>query len=205
MKTMIFSLFLSLVTIACQYDNPDTIYSISAFTNLKVGNYWVYEEIKRDLTNGITSSHYELVSVDGIESQRGNDYFVISGHAIGTRYPYKLLVRDSANHLVNNHGAILLTQLADRPIHVHVASQDYSIASTIVKEESLTIGQNTFAEILNRQDEITFRREPLLGLTIHNDNQYARSVGLIRQTATSVSVNSHIVFERKLIEWGTRG
>ncbi len=99
------ALLVFLVFVGCTEESLDSTSSVNQYTNVSEGNYWIYEEN----VNGSSNVFYDTVRVLGQEEFNGKSYLVLTGHAIGTKYAERLLVRDSANCLVNKHGTILIT------------------------------------------------------------------------------------------------
>ena len=173
--------------------------AILSYANLEVGNYWIYEEIHMNKEGELVRKFTDSVFVAEIERYAGNDYFALVGHAVGTQYPTRYLLRDSLNYLVDNHGNILLTsEVLDRVIQTKQRAE-YTLKSTMHLLTALTVNSTEYFDVINRIEEIVFTK-PLESEPFFNDNQYANGVGLLRQTRTFWT--SGVKVERRLLRFG---
>lgn len=173
--------------------------AILSYANLEVGNYWIYEEIHMNKEGELVRKFTDSVFVAEIERYAGNDYFALVGHAVGTQYPARYLLRDSLNYLVDNHGNILLTsEVLDKVIQTKQMAE-YTLKSTMHLLTTLTVNSTEYLDVINRIEEIVFTK-PLESEPFFNDNQYANGVGLLRQTRTFW--NSGVKVERRLLRYG---
>lgn len=178
--------------VACE-DSLNSTLSVNDYANLLEGNYWIYEET----VNGSIVFH-DTVRVIGVEELNGKSYFVLTGHAIGTKYPERQMVRDSANFLVDRHGTILLTNQTGNTSLPKVNKPEYSISTSIVEEAEIDLGGAKYRGILNRKETIV--SHIAANESFVNDNQYANGVGLVR--ATRIKWPSNAIIVRKLVKFG---
>lgn len=175
------------------------------YLNLKVGNYWLYNESKTDTNTGITTTYTDSVVVVGMQVLNTKEYFVLAGHTVGTKHFRYTFLRDSANHIVDRYGNILLTNTTtDGPIQTvsqTIGSSNYTIVTSAHRETGLTINNISFNDLLNLRENITFRKASEPTQTFKNDNQYANGVGLVRQTRKLLPTGT--IVERVIVKWGT--
>ena len=188
------ALLVLLAFVGCTEELLDSNSSVNQYTNVSEGNYWIYEE----RVNGSSNVFYDTVRVLGQEEFNGKSYLVLTGHTIGTKYAERLLVRDSANCLVNKHGTILITtQTGNIPLQT-INKSEYSISTSVVQEPEVDLGGIKYQDILNRKEKIV--SHVATNQSFVNDNQYAKGVGLIRATRINWPTNEVVV--RKLIKFG---
>lgn len=188
------TLFILLGLMNCTDESLDSNSSVNQYTNVSEGNYWIYEE----RVNGGNNVFYDTVRVQGQEEFNGKCYLVLTGHTIGTKYAERLLVRDSADCLVNKHGTILITtQTGNIPLQT-INKSEYSISTSVVQEHEVDLGGMQYQDVLNRKENIFSRIAA--NQSFVNDNQYAKGVGLVR--ATRISWPTNEVNVRKLIKYG---
>lgn len=194
-------LFTTLVAAAfvlqsCEDRNSLKEESISDYANLKIGNYWVYEE----RVEGSGDVYYDSVSVGDTEIYNGREYFVVTGHSIGSHHTYRRLLRDSSNFIVDNHRNIYLTkEMLNQPVQ-QIKKPEYELTSFIVKETDVVVSGKSYTDVLNRKEEVHFLQPTQYTTT--NDNQFASGVGLIRETGTLWTSKKFV--ERRLVRHGKR-
>ncbi len=193
-KQHTFTLLILFALMSCTEESLNSSSTVSQYTNVLEGNYWIYEE----RINGSSSVYYDTVRVIGSEEFNGKSYLVLAGHAIGTKHAERLLVRDSSNCLINKHGTILLTTQTGSIPHQTVNKSEYSINTFIVEESEVDLGGIKYRDILNRKETIASHIST--NESFVNDNQYAKGVGLVRATRIIWPANEVIV--RKLIKFG---
>ena len=88
---------------------PSLTYSISDYTKLTPGNYWIYQEVTIDTLNNITAlPGFDSCYIKGDTVINGNSYAIMV-NLPPTATNSETYLRDSASFLVNNHGGLLFT------------------------------------------------------------------------------------------------
>jgi|SRR6185312_2267251 len=88
---------------------PAPVYSISDYTKLTPGNYWIYQEVTIDTLNNITAlPGFDSCYIKGDTVINSNSYAIMV-NLPPTAPNSETYLRDSASFLVNNHGNILFT------------------------------------------------------------------------------------------------
>lgn len=159
--------------------------------------YWVYEETVTSPTQETTISK-DTVFYVGEEEINGNVYKVFNGKLPGTNRSLIQYFRDSSNFIVNRHGSVILTTTLLNTAVDEIDNPYYSISTRFFEEDQLQLGEQQFKEIINRKETVVINYQSA-NETFVNDNQYAKGIGLIRQTQFAWSSNTRI--ERRLIKW----
>lgn len=117
MRSLLFASSVVLFVTACKKDEdpapspaPGPSYSVSDFSKLAVGNYWVYQKSNLDTAGNVSSvtANYDSLFVSGTSVVNGNTYAVLSKALNGTVIPgMQELRRDSADCIVDGNGRIV--------------------------------------------------------------------------------------------------
>jgi hypothetical protein len=90
-------------------NGPAPTYSISDYTKLTPGNYWIYQQVIIDTLNNITPQFgFDSCYIKADTIINGNNYAIMVNMPV-TAQNSETYLRDSASFLVNNHGFILFT------------------------------------------------------------------------------------------------
>lgn len=164
--TRISIVLLSLSTLAaCQREDevvaplpepPTQSLEIEAFSNLAVGNYWVYQRYRVDSIDNVAQVlGLDSLFISGDSMVNGETYYVVHRNVIAPQWTY--LWRDSAGYMVTpEHEVVFCTDPLDQLIYTEVEGPvgvelDYTVYST---PESITVAAGTFST-LKMQAEIT--------------------------------------------------
>lgn len=87
---------------------------ISAYSNLAIGNYWVYAIVQYDsLGNESPTSYTDSVTVVGDSVVNGNTFYIVQGtrplHSPGNAQIIRSLQRDSADCIVSVSGSVIFS------------------------------------------------------------------------------------------------
>lgn len=162
------------------------------YSNLKVGNYWIYERFRVDsMGSAISIGIVDSCFIDKDTMIRGNTYYKMTGpdytnpttvNPIRSAY-----LRDSLNYLINNYGDIVFSTK-----DVFVLNSGYNITppndtvySYITKmtdqNMSITVPSGTYRTI-NLQTSFTFYNNYIIYWKTRTKNtRYAENVGMVSQ------------------------
>ncbi len=172
-----------------QVDVPTTYPN---YSNLKVGNYWIYERFRVDSLGNATSLN--IIDSCYIEKDtviRGNTYYKLTGpdYANPTvNTPMRSgFLRDSLSYLIDNRGYILFSSQNSyiRESGYDIAPPSDTIYSFITKvtdqNMSITVPAGTYVTT-NLQTEYTFYNNYIIYWKIRTKNtRYAENVGMVSQ------------------------
>lgn len=210
MKRYTLILFSSLLTISfssCKKDSS-TPTTYPNFSQLKVGNYWVYERFNVDSSGNATATEiFDSCYVEKDTLINNISYYkVIRPEVPGSKYEDKF-VRDSLHYLVNHNGQILFSSQNFTDIFYRyfvTASPTDTICEVIVKmadkdlNVSIPAGQfNTysFKQTFNMYPNWSSQGNPR-----HIDTRYAENIGIVTETFPFYSINPNYV-QRRLVRY----
>jgi hypothetical protein len=113
MKKFIFILSIVFFISACKKEDqptPDPPLTISAFSQLAIGNWWTYSANKLNPSGdyvGVLGSGRDTISINRDTIINGNTFYIAEGTYQGGLVYMREYWRDSANCLVNENGDIL--------------------------------------------------------------------------------------------------
>ena len=150
---------------ACQTDEdivaplpepPTQNLNIAAFSNLAIGNYWVYQRYRVDsVDNVVDVLSVDSIFISGDSVVNGETYSVVRRN--GFAAVQTTLWRDSAGYVITeDHEVLFCADPLDQLIYTEVEGPvgvqlDYTVYST---PESITVAAGTFST-LKMQAEIT--------------------------------------------------
>lgn len=212
MKNLLF-LSLSILTLiySCKKD-PEYKPGASDYFNLKVGNYWVYEQFTLD-TNGVYTSRNILDSnyVEKDTLINGKLYYKYMSDNLEKFQNYTpRFFRDSAAYMVDQTGRIVFSivqnsDTLDRIYNVVPYSSD-TIAFIFSKMtdigQSITVPAGTFETRNYQSTYIMWPKFSVGGKIRHLDNRYAAEVGLIEEyQGFFLADKSKNYFVRRLVRY----
>jgi hypothetical protein len=168
---------------------PAPTYSISDYTKLTPGNYWVYQEVTIDTLNNITAlPGLDSCYIKGDTVINGNSYAIMVNMP-PTAPNSETYLRDSASFLVNNHGGLLFTCADFNTIFYKdsVPNQftlTYSVSST---PSTVLTPMGTYS-CYDDMGTFTYLAHALWFPVRYMHNYYAANLGLV--DATSFYTNS---------------
>jgi hypothetical protein len=201
-KTLTAILFLSgLILISCKKTSTTTensAESVLDYYPLKTGNYWVYETSYYDSSLNFIykESKNDSILVGPKITINGKEYFQLQHyHYMGTSSPrpYITNVKDSANCIVNEYGAILFSLSKNEITNYFVIDQDtiYIMKSKFISDlNKISLKAGEFKAV-NYSSEVEIRENERKRVHILN-NLYAKGVGQITKRNVFVGENSWI-------------
>lgn len=108
--------FLAVFCDSCKEEEQNSLFSNPNgidYLQLKVGNFWVYDNLTGALfQEEILSPYLDTVSITGTQEINGNTYFVFEStyNLYGEEKGVSQVVRDSSGYLVNKEGHILFSE-----------------------------------------------------------------------------------------------
>lgn len=213
-NVFLLGLAICLALLSCKDDdsitntaNPSTSGNIANYTNLSVGNYWIYENIKID-ESGIET---ELARIDSIYIAsdtliNGNTYFVQRGKKFLFNNKDEVIdiLRDSLGYLVNKDGDIRFSSSNFSDI---IYSQEVPITNPQYrfeyKMEEITTTVNLpagdFDDVYNYRGKVSALDSTNMDSIRYFDNYYAEGLGKIFET--TFFATSKPIYEKRLIRY----
>ena len=193
-NTLIILTLASLATIGCKDANDEVYPAVYPdFTNLKVGNYWIYERYNLD-SNGVytTLGIFDSTYVEKDTLINGQTYFKYMDDWYGSPAGHDAtFLRDSLHYLVNSSGRIQFSSenftdtLWQDHISFGVGSTD-TICRIYCKMTDDNLPVNTPAgTFVSKNAQKVFLMYPDFdnGGPVRNlQNRYAENVGLVEET-----------------------
>ncbi len=184
------------------------------FTELKPGNYWIYQDYLIDSVNGGATHPQGTYDSDYVEKDtviNGNTYhkFMDVAFLSGPNSYNVYLLRDSLSYTVNSAGKILFcstsptavfnTYLYANPlagvVDTITVSEQMGFADSMVTVDAGTFKTNTYRKIYYLPLPHYF-----FGPTREYDRTYAKGVGLIKET-TGWFIMDPQIWERRLVRY----
>jgi hypothetical protein len=166
---------------------PAPTYSVSDYSKLNTGNYWVYEIVNVDTLNNITATGMDSCYIKGDSVINGNSYAIAVNMppALGTQ-----LLRDSSSFLVDRHGNILFT-LTDFNTALftdslpNIAKIQYSVP---LQQCTVIVPMGTYL-CYDDLGTVTFSPSYKWGHIRYANNYYAPKVGLVCATTFYINLS----------------
>lgn len=174
---------------ACQQNNNLQTSSSINWTNLDVGNYWIYDRIDVDMFGDTSISIAEdsvYVSQDTVIN--GNTYHTVVGWWLVSNIPYHL--RDSLQYLVDHTGKIWFSSIQGfGPFNVHSPS-DCSGGGAMIWQNEMGW---YFSEIWDGSYHTVISNN--LGISCNPSNSYNSDVVLPTKYALGIGkVEEYLMF-----------
>ncbi len=180
----------------------------AAYVQLKIGNYWIYQEINVDSQGNETPTiSYDSCYIVSDSLIRGSKFFKLKNFS--PLFSYQNLLRDSSNHIINSHGEIIFSANDFTTIFANNFVVDpQSPADTIEKaiskmtdkDLSIIVPAGTFTTS-NFQKKYNIHPNWAQGVPLRYMNtRFAKNIGMITQTQPLfLSMTSSV--ERKLVRY----
>jgi hypothetical protein len=203
MKKVILFLLLTCIvaTFACKKNkdtDPDHPYgddvilvpSVSDYSQMKPGNYWVYQEFEVDsMGNGATpTSFYDSCYVEKDTIIRGNVFHKYIGPSRPYPYPYNIgFLRDSADCIVDKYGIILFS-VSNFSTPLRTSTFIEPLAGDTVytselwmtdKNQSTTVPAGTFVTVNAQTRYHFFPPYDFGGVNRSRNTKYSVNVGMV--------------------------
>ena len=216
LKSLILLCSLALLVLSCNKDDDPPQPSAATvtypdYTQLKVGNYWIYQRFQIDNGTATPLAVFDSVYVEKDTLMRGNKYFLLKApivHASPGERP-GVWLRDSLHYLVGRSGTILFSSEDFQTVyrkHHEVLNQDtiYSLVSKMADRDYLQITPAGVFTTSSYQSAITIYPPHAPAKTTHYQHQrYAKNVGKVMEVLpeylTNLAQNKWV--ERRLVRY----
>jgi len=203
---LVFSIVLAIFLSSCKKDTSVPT-SYPNFSQLKVGNYWIYERYNVDpFGNASTTGVFDSCYVEKDTLINNNSYYkVIRPQAFDSNFSYKF-VRDSLDYLVNNQGQILFSSqnFTDTFYHDYITAATNTVCELIVKMADKDLSVNTPAgQFQTSSLKQSFKMYPNWsdnGNLRTIDTRYAENIGIVTETLPFYLSNPNYV-QRRLVRY----
>ena len=198
---------------ACQKTPDPELTPESAYTPMKIGNYWIYAHYQIDLNGNATpQSRTDSIIITADTMINGSMYYIFEG----TNYPMNggqwqiiAMLRDSSGYLVDVKGIIRFAQdnftkvLASKT-EMHNGDTLYTLTYKMeVMEGEVTVPAGTF-ETLNYKGTVTMPQDiPGIQNPRYINTLYAKGTGKILETY--FFLNDARINEKRLLRHGLAG
>lgn len=206
----LFSLILVLTSWSCcdEDDDPqdctDCVVDVAEYTQLTVGNYWIYDIVKID-ENGVdvevtgTDSLY----ISGSTFINGNTYYIQENTSSTFSGNEPRFLRDSADFLVNHEGDIQFsTTIYDTVIENYEDNNSlYTIAYSMT-DKDLEIDVPAGSFITSNFQGIVHFDEEAISVPVNDraiNSYYAKDIGLVKSNVFYATLTSQL--ERRLVRY----
>ncbi len=177
------------------------------FTQLKVGNYWVYEQFNVDASGTATATGtLDSCYVEKDTIIDTTQYFkFIRPDVLGSTYSYKF-VRDSLHYLVNSDGQILFSSqnFTDTFYNYFITAGPDTVCEVFVKMADKNLPFNLPAgQFQTYSFKQTFNMYPnwsASGNPRYIDTRYTVNVGIVSETFPFFSSNPNYI-QRRLVRY----
>lgn len=193
---------------ACKKDCSNTPTTYPDFSQLKVGNYWIYERFNVDTAGNMTTTGVFDSCYIEKDTQINNATFfkVIRPQPLGAYYNTTFM-RDSLHYLINDVGQILFSSqnFTDTFRHYYItAGVGDTVCEIILKMADKDFSVSTTAGVFTTSSlKQTFRMYPNFsgaGNPRYTDTRYAENVGVVTETLPFYSSNPNYV-QRRLVRY----
>lgn len=182
--------------------------SSAEYAQLKIGNYWIYQQINVDaLGNETPTTNYDSCYIATDSLIRGSKFFMIKN--LSPLLPFQELLRDSSNYIINSYGEIIFSANDFTTIFATGFTIDpqpsgdtifKAVHKMMDKDISITVPAGTFTTS-NFQKKYTIHTNWAQGVPLRYMNtRFAKNIGMITQTQPIfLSITSTV--ERRLVRY----
>lgn len=177
--------------------NPPTpTYSISDYTKLTPGNYWIYQEVTIDTLNNITAlPGFDSCYIKNDTVINGNNYAVMINMPVMPQNSESYL-RDSSSFLVDNHGFRYIT-CTDFNTNLYkdsvpgVYTLTYSVSST---QSTVLTPMGTYS-CYDNIGTFTYLKQPVsLPPVRYVHSYYTANLGLVDETSFYINSSNTLQY-----------
>lgn len=176
---------------------------IATFSQLAIGNYWVYERRQVDSLDVPINENVRIDSlfISGDTVLNGLTYAVIREAQNGGLVPMQRFWRDSADCIVtSDHEILFCSATFNQVVYTHLQSPflqtDYSVSSAMVP---LAVPAGEFSAFVMRGQVTSFAPYPVLPEWKHPRSYWAYGVGRLKWSVTFMS--SPFAFRYELLRY----
>jgi len=206
-------LLMTAIIYSCKKDTePATTPSTTSYPNysqLKVGNYWVYQQYDIDENGASTPKDiFDSCYVEKDTTINGKTYFkIVKPKSNSTGELDISFQRDSLHYIVNSNGKILFssqdfTSIFD--LYYIIASQTDTICKTTRqmadKNITVTTTAGTFSTSNSKETFFMYPNWASLGNQKYRHTKYAENIGIIIETLPIFALDPRSV-ERRLVRY----
>ena len=183
----------------------------SDYSQLKVGNYWIYQEYDLDSTMTIATptNVYDSCYISETTTKGGNTYYKISGPLplYNTTYLSDIFLRDSADCIIDYTGRVRFSlQNFSTPLYTHnqITPPTDTISTIVAKmvdrDVSVTVPAGTFLTVNSRMDFYMHAPYDKAGKHRIAHQRFAAGVGLV-STIKPIDVFNRKYKELRLVRY----
>ena len=194
--------------------DSNTVVTYANYTNLKPGNYWIYQQFTLDSLHGTATAlpYFDscYVEKDTLINNINYHKYCAPVYGSGTPSSYEATyLRDSLSYTVNSKGGIIFSSLDFSTVFKTTTYSNplAGITDTITityqmgfKDSMITVPAGTFKTSTYRQIYHMPPPKYMFGPERDYDNSYAEHVGLVRSTLGMYAMPPTIV-ERRLVRY----
>lgn len=210
MKNIILVFALALLVVQCKKDKSFVAEpgpgSPSDYHPMKTGNYWVYQWYEVDSQGNATLlPQIDSVYLAGDTLINGEKYWIRKGGFFGSSLEYATNWRDSASYLVDEFGRIQFsnTNFTDTLFSDILGNNQFYEWKMMVKDDkNIEVPAGSFSTF-NFQTTLQDLNKPFAcgGYSKKFDKQFAKGVGIVRQTFSYAFNPACIVYEARLVRY----
>ncbi len=202
-----FLLLLLVIIHSCKKNSPQPPPSYPDYSQLTVGNYWIYERYNIDSPGNATASGiFDSCYVEK-DTQINNTAFfkVIRPQPLGAYYN-TTFIHDSLHYLINEEGQILFSSqnFTDTFSHYCITAGADTVCEIVLKMDDMNFSTTTAAGTFTTSSlKQTFNMYPYwayAGNPRYLNTRYAENIGIVTETLPFFSSNPNYV-ERRLIRF----
>ncbi len=190
--------------------NPVPPVTYADYTNLKVGNYWIYQRYEVDSNgNGTATTKYDSCFVEKDTIINAKIYHkVVRPSLTNSNSPDIYFLRDSLHYTINHIGGIMLSTMDfintfESSYYILVPDNDtvaYISRKMADPNVSITVPAGTYLTINSKKTYVMYYPFNGAGTYRHMHSRYAKNVGLILETFPFYASNP-IYTERRLVSY----
>lgn len=187
-------------------DDPEV--TVSGYSQLKVGNYWIYQEYTIDsaLTTETPTTVFDSCYIKNTFTIRGNTYYQISISNGITSFSYRSL-RDSADCIVDQNGYVEFSlHNFSTPLYTYYqVLNPGDTASKIVvqmkdKGAATIVPAGTYTTINSQMHVHMYPPYQMAGIDRNSNRKFSENVGIVSQTKLFSTGNSNYT-ELRLVRY----
>lgn len=214
-QKVLLSIAILTILIACNDDDqgrqpePKPNVNYPNYSQLEVGNYWIYERFSLD-TNGVETplNQFDSSYVEKDTLINGKAYYKLHLPSYGPKIvPEKFYLKDSLHYLVDSRGAILFSSqefsTALKPIEYNYYAGDTTRMDTLYSRERRMTNKDSLVNVpaglfstLSSTEFIKYygKFKPLKDR--NRKTLYAKGVGIVYETLPPYASNSNDLIQK---------
>ena len=182
--------------------------TVSNFSQLKIGNYWIYQEYTIDsaLTTETPTAVFDSCYIENTITVLGNKYYQISISNGMTSFSYRFL-RDSADCIVDNSGYVEFSlHNFSTPLYTYYQvlnpgdTASKIVVQMIDRGTSTTVPLGTFQTINSQMKVHMYPPYQMAGIDRNSNRKFSENIGIVSQTKLFSTGNSNYT-ELRLVRY----